>query len=164
MNHNELVGWLYPEEALRRIGVVMLRDKGDHPQIQRRFDLTRDLIAGKAGTVHEVWSEGNIASGPSPFRNISGRFCEPVSGVSKQYRPDSGCRHRLFKEESEYDGVIFGFRRRTSTIVPDSVRRGTRKINEPNYSQTGFGNCGASYAAGFAAGTRRAPIVKSLHL
>lgn len=59
MNHNELVGWLYPEEALRKIGVVMLRDKADHPQIQRRFDLTRELIAGKSGALHEVWSEGN---------------------------------------------------------------------------------------------------------
>jgi glucose/mannose-6-phosphate isomerase len=59
MNHNELVGWRYPEEILSRIGVVLLRDKGDHPQIQRRFDLTRELIGDKAGAVHEVWSEGN---------------------------------------------------------------------------------------------------------
>jgi glucose/mannose-6-phosphate isomerase len=58
MNHNELVGWLYPEEVLRKIGVVFLRDKEDHPQIQRRFDLTRDLIAGKSGSLHEIWSEG----------------------------------------------------------------------------------------------------------
>ena len=59
MNHNELVGWMYPEEALRRVGVVFLRDKGDHPQVQRRFDLTRELIADKAGILHEVWSEGD---------------------------------------------------------------------------------------------------------
>lgn len=59
MNHNELVGWLHPEETLRKIGVVFLRDKGDHPQIRRRFDLTRELIAGKSGSLHEVWSEGN---------------------------------------------------------------------------------------------------------
>jgi len=59
MNHNELVGWLYPEEALRHIGVILLRDKGDHPQVQRRFDLTRNLIAEKAGVLHEVWSEGS---------------------------------------------------------------------------------------------------------
>ena len=58
MNHNELVGWLYPEEALRKVGVVLLRDKGDHSQVQRRFDLTRELISGKAGAVNEVWSEG----------------------------------------------------------------------------------------------------------
>ncbi len=59
MNHNELVGWLYPKEALLNVGVVFLRDKGDHPQIQRRFDLTKSLIAGKAGALHEIWSEGD---------------------------------------------------------------------------------------------------------
>jgi glucose/mannose-6-phosphate isomerase len=59
MNHNELVGWRYPEDVLRRIGVVLLRDKGDHSQIQRRFDLTRELIAHRAGAVHEIWSEGD---------------------------------------------------------------------------------------------------------
>jgi glucose/mannose-6-phosphate isomerase len=58
MNHNELVGWEYPEDVLRQIGVVLLRDKGDHPQVQRRFDLTREVIASKAGCLHEVWSEG----------------------------------------------------------------------------------------------------------
>jgi glucose/mannose-6-phosphate isomerase len=59
MNHNELVGWLYPEDVLRRVGVVLLRDRGDHPQIQRRFDLTRELIAGRAGALHEIWSQGH---------------------------------------------------------------------------------------------------------
>jgi len=59
MNHNELVGWVHPEEVLRRMGVVLLRDKEDHPQVQRRFDLTAELVARKAGVVHEVWSEGD---------------------------------------------------------------------------------------------------------
>ena len=58
MNHNELVGWQYPEEVLKKIGVILLRDKEDHPQVQRRFELTRDVINGRAGVVHEVWSEG----------------------------------------------------------------------------------------------------------
>jgi glucose/mannose-6-phosphate isomerase len=58
MNHNELVGWMYPVEVLRKIGVVFLRDKEDHPQIQRRFELTKDLLAGKCGALHEIWSEG----------------------------------------------------------------------------------------------------------
>ncbi len=59
MNHNELVGWLFPEEVLRNIGVVFIRDRSDHPQVQRRFDLTRELISGKAGAVHEAWTEGH---------------------------------------------------------------------------------------------------------
>jgi len=58
MNHNELVGWRYPEDVLRTIGVVFLRDKEDHPQIQRRFDLTQELISDKCGVLHEIWSEG----------------------------------------------------------------------------------------------------------
>jgi glucose/mannose-6-phosphate isomerase len=58
MNHNELVGWLYPEDVLQKVGVVLLRDRGDHPQVQRRFDLTRELVAKRAGVVQEVWSEG----------------------------------------------------------------------------------------------------------
>ena len=58
MNHNELVGWLNPKQGLLDVGVVFLRDKGDHPQVQRRFDLTREVIEERAGAVHEVWSEG----------------------------------------------------------------------------------------------------------
>lgn len=59
MNHNELVGWQYPENALKKIGVIFLRDREDHPQVQRRFELTRDVISNRAGAVHEVWSEGD---------------------------------------------------------------------------------------------------------
>lgn len=59
MNHNELVGWAYPEDVLRQVGVVFLRDKGDHPQVQRRFELTKERISARAGVLHEVWSEGN---------------------------------------------------------------------------------------------------------
>jgi glucose/mannose-6-phosphate isomerase len=59
MNHNELVGWEYPPDLLKRIAVVFLRDRFDHIQVQRRFDLTRQIIEEKAAVVHEVWSEGN---------------------------------------------------------------------------------------------------------
>jgi glucose/mannose-6-phosphate isomerase len=58
MNHNELVGWLLPESVLKNVGVVLLRDKGDHPQVQRRFDLTREIITGKSGSMSEAWSQG----------------------------------------------------------------------------------------------------------
>ena len=58
MNHNELVGWRYPETVLSQVGVILLRDKNDHPQVQRRFELTKEIISGKAGSIHEVWSEG----------------------------------------------------------------------------------------------------------
>jgi len=58
MDHNELVGWRYPEDALKKAGVVFLRDPEDHPQVQRRFDFTREMVAESAGVTFEVWSEG----------------------------------------------------------------------------------------------------------
>ena len=59
MNHNELVGWKCPHDVIRNVGVVFLRDREDHPQVQRRFDFTREFVESRAGAVQEVWSEGN---------------------------------------------------------------------------------------------------------
>jgi glucose/mannose-6-phosphate isomerase len=70
MNHNELVGWELPSQALRQIAVVFLRDMEDHPQVQRRFDLTREIIARKASPVYEIWSEGE-----SPLARIFSVIC-----------------------------------------------------------------------------------------
>lgn len=70
MNHNELVGWQLPAALLDQIGVVFLRDRNDHPQVQRRFDLTRDIVAQKAGIVHEAWGEGD-----SPLARIFSLIC-----------------------------------------------------------------------------------------
>jgi len=50
---------MHPKEVLRKVGVVLLRDQGDHAQVQRRFELTRDILGDKAGAVHEVWSKGD---------------------------------------------------------------------------------------------------------
>jgi len=58
MNHNELVGWRYPQEVLKKVGVVLLRDREDHHQVQKRFDLTSEVISNFAGALHEVRSEG----------------------------------------------------------------------------------------------------------
>ena len=58
MNHNELVGWLRPETMLKNIGVVFLRDPEDHQQVRRRFDLTHEVIEGRAYVVREIQSEG----------------------------------------------------------------------------------------------------------
>ena len=44
---------------MKQAYVLMLRDKGDHPRVQLRMELTRDLIAPFAGGYEEVWSEGD---------------------------------------------------------------------------------------------------------
>jgi glucose/mannose-6-phosphate isomerase len=50
--------------------VVFLRDRADHPQVQRRFDLTKEMIGMRTSVVHEVWSEGE-----SPLARIFSIIC-----------------------------------------------------------------------------------------
>jgi len=58
MNHNELVGWKALTGPMSEMQVVFLRDRGDHPRIALRMDLTRGVIARTTSHVDEVWSEG----------------------------------------------------------------------------------------------------------
>ncbi len=70
MNHNELVGWQFPPQPLEQIAVVFLRDHRDHPQTQRRFAFTKEILAQKTKIMHEVWSEGD-----SPLARIFSVIC-----------------------------------------------------------------------------------------
>ncbi len=56
LDHNELAGWRHADQE-RRISIVQLRDKGEHPRVARRFDLTRQLTLPP--TVGQVWSQGD---------------------------------------------------------------------------------------------------------
>ncbi|MEP0545843.1 MAG: bifunctional phosphoglucose/phosphomannose isomerase [Rhodothermales bacterium] len=59
LNHNEVMGWESAPDDLRgRLHVLVLRDAADHPQIQRRMDVTRDLLAGDAAGWTEISSRG----------------------------------------------------------------------------------------------------------
>jgi glucose/mannose-6-phosphate isomerase len=59
LDHNEIVGWSAMETLTRRaVGIVLLRDREEHPQVQRRFTLTANLISGSVPLVGEVWSQG----------------------------------------------------------------------------------------------------------
>jgi glucose/mannose-6-phosphate isomerase len=58
MNHNELVGWNVPKELMKKMTVVILRDRGDHPRVQLRMDITGEVVSAYAGGVIDVTSEG----------------------------------------------------------------------------------------------------------
>ena len=58
MNHNELVGWKVLSSVMKKIAVLMLRDKEDHPRVQLRMSLTENIVRSYAGDVVELWSEG----------------------------------------------------------------------------------------------------------
>jgi len=59
LDHNEIVGWSALEALTRRsVGIVLLRDREEHPQVQRRFPLTTSLISGSVPVIGEVWTQG----------------------------------------------------------------------------------------------------------
>ncbi len=58
MNHNELVGWKALGEQMREFQVILLRDRGDHPRVQTRINITKEVLAGQTAHITEIWSEG----------------------------------------------------------------------------------------------------------
>ena len=58
MNHNELVGWNVLKGLMKQIAVVFLRDRGDHPRVRARLELTRKIVAKFTPSIVEVESEG----------------------------------------------------------------------------------------------------------
>lgn len=58
MNHNEVLGWQFPKEVLKKCACVFLRDSGDHPRIQLRFKITKGVIAKRGVPITEIHSEG----------------------------------------------------------------------------------------------------------
>lgn len=59
LNHNELEGWgVHSEPAIRAMGLVMLRDRFDHPRVARRLDLTAAVLASRVAAVGAVHSLG----------------------------------------------------------------------------------------------------------
>jgi glucose/mannose-6-phosphate isomerase len=58
MNHNEIVGWEALKPIMNKAYVLVLRDRGDHPRVQYRMEITKGLIAPNAEGFEEVWSEG----------------------------------------------------------------------------------------------------------
>jgi glucose/mannose-6-phosphate isomerase len=62
LDHNEIVGWSALAALTNRtVGIVHLRDRDEHPQVNRRFALTTSLISGGVPVVGEVWSQGESA-------------------------------------------------------------------------------------------------------
>ena len=58
LNHNEIVGWEVLGEIMKKIHVVILRDKGDHARVRLRMDITKEIIREFADGITELHSEG----------------------------------------------------------------------------------------------------------
>lgn len=58
LNHNEIVGFEEPEDLLKKLEVVILRDSNDHPRVQKRMEITKEIIRDKVSGLSEMWSRG----------------------------------------------------------------------------------------------------------
>lgn len=58
LNHNELVGFKFPEALLKNIHVIILRDDRDHPRVQKRIEITRNVISGAVAGITDVRASG----------------------------------------------------------------------------------------------------------
>jgi len=59
LNHNAVVGYGVPEEVRDRVYVVMLRSSLDHPRVQARWQVTRELLLQEGIAPDEIWARGN---------------------------------------------------------------------------------------------------------
>lgn len=59
LNHNEIMGWEVEAAMHAELAIIMLRDAGDHPAVQQRARVTKDLLIDRAGAWIDVESEGN---------------------------------------------------------------------------------------------------------
>lgn len=57
-NHNELVGWKVLDHIRGKLIVILLKDKEDHPRIQRRMKIVKDIIKKEKVKVIEIESQG----------------------------------------------------------------------------------------------------------
>lgn len=58
LNHNEIVGFEVPEDIIKNMSIVILKDRFDNKQVQKRMDITSNIIKDKVKNVTEVYSEG----------------------------------------------------------------------------------------------------------
>ncbi len=58
MNHNELVGWQFPENLMPMLQVVYLYSDHDHERVEKRMEICRDIFEKKSNPIVDVIGEG----------------------------------------------------------------------------------------------------------
>ncbi|MFB6355149.1 MAG: bifunctional phosphoglucose/phosphomannose isomerase [bacterium] len=58
LHHNEIMGWEFLEESEDNWTTLFLRDAGEHSRIQRRFEITRQLLEPHVERIDEVQGRG----------------------------------------------------------------------------------------------------------
>jgi glucose/mannose-6-phosphate isomerase len=58
VNHNEMVGWMFPESVLPMLQVVYLYSDHDHERVEKRMEICRDVFEKKSNSIIDIVGEG----------------------------------------------------------------------------------------------------------
>ncbi|MBS1951508.1 MAG: glucose-6-phosphate isomerase, archaeal II / Mannose-6-phosphate isomerase, archaeal [Cytophagales bacterium] len=58
MNHNEIVGWRFPESILQQSQVVYLYSDHDHERVEKRMEICREIFEKKSNPIIDIVAEG----------------------------------------------------------------------------------------------------------
>jgi glucose/mannose-6-phosphate isomerase len=58
MNHNELVGWRFPENVLPLLQVIYMYSDHDHERVEKRMEICREFFERKSNPIIDIIGEG----------------------------------------------------------------------------------------------------------
>ena len=58
MNHNELVGWSFPENLLSMLQPIYLYSDHDHERVERRMEICREVFEKKSNPIIDIVGQG----------------------------------------------------------------------------------------------------------
>lgn len=58
MNHNEIVGWRFPENILQQAQVVYLYSDHDHERVDKRLEICREIFEKRSHPIIDIVAEG----------------------------------------------------------------------------------------------------------
>jgi glucose/mannose-6-phosphate isomerase len=59
MNHNEIVGWQAEEDYVASTACIFLKEEADHPRVEKRIEITSELLAASGASVHRSSGKGS---------------------------------------------------------------------------------------------------------
>ncbi|HEY5823209.1 MAG TPA: SIS domain-containing protein, partial [Cyclobacteriaceae bacterium] len=58
MNHNEITGWLFPDNVLQQSQVIYLYSDHDHERVEKRMEICREIFEKKSNPIIDIVAEG----------------------------------------------------------------------------------------------------------
>lgn len=58
MNHNEIVGWRFPEAILQQAQVIYLYSDHDHERVEKRMEICREIFEKRSHPIIDIVAEG----------------------------------------------------------------------------------------------------------